>query len=392
MKILKLLLLMLIFSIPVIAQQQPNPFIPQLSDENKRVRMTALNRICLFNMAYLGDELKELMQYENEGDVLIAYLETLYCLDYPDIKPLAENVQQRIDELFPQPDKNYLARLDVSFILLSCGDLSGEDIILDYIENSSTTWVNATNSLHYLLKGNSMRREEIKQHLKRIIMEHRPSGYHNYSALVIFSTEFSDPDVIPFLISVLEEPEIESIVRVVAAEFLLKKNCYCNPVFRDRIVNDPDKYLRQNIAGLLIDKYGSPSDLKYLIDYIPNEPDPLIAEVMSIYVKNFIPPHPDDLSTVEKIERLKPYVEELYQYEWISDHETYAALSGEAVMISELYNQQDIMELCTALNKFLSNVEDSYREYLTNEGYKFLHYTAVYIKEAVEEEFNTCPE
>jgi hypothetical protein len=384
------LLLISLFIIQIVVPAQEHPLLDELRSENKYRRESALVEICHQKLSYLAGDVVTILSEEREGIVLIKYLETLKCLEFDGLYEITQQLLSEVESFDISPTQKRILKGVAYYILLNFGDTAGTDFILSDInpQHILVIYLESLMLIHDLVPE---KREEVVNFLKQVVENTFLSGYRNVALNWFYEVYGSDTK--EYIIYVFKNNSAFSI-RMEAAELLVEMDYEnSNSLLKDRLSVDPASQVRLHITSLLASKYGRPSDIKYILDHIIVEPDPETAKLMNYFdVEEFIPPHPDYQSTTEKIETLNLYIEELYQYEWITDHEIYTALSGDAVMISELYNQQDIMELCTVLNKFLSDVKDSYREYITKEGYKYLHYYAVYIKHAVEEEFNTCPE
>ena len=154
---------------------------------------------------------------------------------------------------------------------------------------------------------------------------------------------------------------------------------------------DPAWSLRIAIADSLLLHFGKPIDLKTVIDYQPIEPDETAKSLMQYSIQEFIPPRPT-VTTSVMIVNLDSYTDELYQYGWIPTEERYNSYKGLISQIKKLYNRSILNDLCIKLNQLISNsFQDVQYGYITQEGYKFLHYYGTYIKENVETELGTCP-
>ena len=154
---------------------------------------------------------------------------------------------------------------------------------------------------------------------------------------------------------------------------------------------DPAWSLRIAIADSLLSHFGKPLDLKTVIDYQPTEPEETAKSLMQYSIQEFIPPRPA-VSTSEMIVNLDLYTDQLYQYGWITTEERYNSYKNLINQIKKFYNRSKLNELCSSLNQLLSNsFQDVQYGYITQEGYKFLYYHGIYIKENVETELGTCP-
>jgi len=151
--------------------------------------------------------------------------------------------------------------------------------------------------------------------------------------------------------------------------------------------------LRIGIADSLLFRFGEPSDLKAVIDHQPNDPDETAKSLMGYSINEFIPPKPDSLNCYELCEKLISYTGELFQYGWIRNEETrdyYVQQLAEVNKSIEITGE--INDACVIIkDQIIPQVErDLKDELISEEGYKFLHYYTIYIKEDIEEEFGAC--
>lgn len=189
--------------------------------------------------------------------------------------------------------------------------------------------------------------------------------------------------------------EQEWILRSTALKSLLNIN-YLNSrsVFYERLQDDPHRDIRWEIADSLLCYFGEPQDLKKIIDYYPNESDPIVRKDMQHSTNVFIPPKPVTLDYSGLCTRLVTYTDEMFGYEWIHNEET---RDYYAQRVTEIYESiqatGEISEACSIIDeRILLPLEQHLQEQeVTVEGYNFLHYYTIYIKEAIEQDFGACP-
>ncbi|NWF91247.1 MAG: HEAT repeat domain-containing protein, partial [Ignavibacteriaceae bacterium] len=116
--------------------------------------------------------------------------------------------------------------------------------------------------------------------------------------------------------------EQEWILRSTALKSLLNIN-YLNSrsVFYERLQDDPHRDIRWEISDSLLCYFGEPQDLKKIIDYYPNESDPIVRKDMQHSTNVFIPPKPDT-DYYGLCTRLITYTDEMFVYNWIHNEET----------------------------------------------------------------------
>jgi hypothetical protein len=167
-----------------------------------------------------------------------------------------------------------------------------------------------------------------------------------------------------------------------------------NNLIKERILTDPGRSMRTKMVEFLLNIFGSPSDLKFVIDYQHTEAHPTSKSLMGFYIQKFIPPKPDTLDWNGLTTKLISYTDELFQYGWIANHQTKDFYSKRLEDIISLINQTNEIDSACAImsDQLLPQAEqDLLEELITTEGYKFLHYYSVYIKDDIKEEFGQCP-
>lgn len=92
------------------------------------------------------------------------------------------------------------------------------------------------------------------------------------------------------------------------------------------------------------------------------------------------------------INNLITYTEELFQYEWIIEQETFDYYVTTLIDLRESLYAGELELACSIINERLpAQIEQDMQEMLiTIEGYKFLHYHTVYISESIEYWLGPC--
>jgi hypothetical protein len=183
--------------------------------------------------------------------------------------------------------------------------------------------------------------------------------------------------------------------RTLALEYLCINNYVeLNSLLKQQLELEEEWSLRTDMADSLLFRFGEPSDLKAVIDYQPNEPDETARSLMAYSIEDFIPPKPDTLNWIGLTNKLITYTDELLQYGWIANQQTKDFYTTKLQDIITLINQtNEVDSACTIINsQLLPRAEqDLQQELITTEGYKFLHYYTIYIKEEMEGAFGPCP-
>jgi hypothetical protein len=133
--------------------------------------------------------------------------------------------------------------------------------------------------------------------------------------------------------------------------------------------------------------WGTPGDLKAIVDYQPDEPDETAKSLMGFAIQKFIPPHPGkDVTTAQMIDNLISYVEALIGYEWILPNAQFDFFNH-AKEVYNSYHSEQIGAAHELLLEIKGHAEEALaNEEITVEGYKFLYYYPSYIIQRIEEE------
>jgi hypothetical protein len=380
-RILFIIIAFILIDLSIIYPQAAQ-LIEYLKDENVLVRRRALEIICRGNHTQYLNEVINNMSNESNGEVLSDYLLTLHCLGHHDIT-LVHDFIDKIDDLFPDsPLEKNRKRVIASYLLLEYDDTSGVENLLESINNSITDIkFHQLKSLKLMFNKTPDRRDQVKEVLENIVRYTLHGGYRNI-ALNYLYTEFGTGST-NFIIDVLQNNS-DFAIKMSSADLLVEmKYPGGNALFKNRLLVDPDREFRLDLVEILLKDYGEPSDLKFVLDYIPSETEPISVKLMKLNISDFKPQHLEN-QTYELITKLLNYPDILLDYEWIADTNMRDKYLSLAEQIQIYYKEENFHSLCESLDEFISEVQYDYSEkYLSKEGYKFLYYTAVYVKEDV---------
>jgi hypothetical protein len=255
--------------------------------------------------------------------------------------------------------------------------------------------ITAFNMLEKIILNSPQYEIDSKLELINIIDNSENNDYRSYSLECLerhYGAEFINKYEILF------QMDTYWIVRQKSLEYLVKYNYVgFKEILTNQLPNDSYWVLRNKIAQTILNNYGEPSDLKIVSDYQPSEPNETARSLMAYFINDFIPPKPDTLNWNELATRLISYSEEMYGYEWISSESVrdyYIDMLLNVISIMEGSEGTGVLEAaCSILDeRILAQAEqDLQEELITNEGYKFLHYYTIYIKEEIEEVLGPCP-
>ena len=307
----------------------------------------------------------------------LAYIDTLNNLptDYTGIDPL-------------------FLKAMAAGILLKEGNSSKVQLIFDYIdEDSSNITFPTVTWLPYIIKNASEYEQRAKELLINIL-DNSDWDLERVTSLMSLY-EIYGSEMKPLLINMFEEDgsptNKKTVLDTLVANF---KSEELHNLLKDRLVADTSSYIRYNIVKKLLDDFGTPADLMYVINYQPTEPHETARGIMLHSIQGFIPPRPD-IFVFSMIDTLRSYAEQLYQYQWITDSKAYKAY---LLLLKEQKNESDTLQAAKAylsnINLLIARVQSDFScetvtedgstttgNLITEAGYKFMYYYSIYIKD-----------
>lgn len=393
--IIHILILLKIFFLSNFILCQNDPLIEALDNPNVLIRQRALFRVQDEMLSQYASALEERIFVQSEPFMIEEYLNTLNIIRSEHLESLALefiDFTDNFNEMEPPRDP-LEAKVFATTVLFNVDNYSTSEFIFELLDRD---WplinITAYNLLEKVIINVPQYESTAKSKLINIIDNSENNEFRSYSISCLernYGEEYLSKYVSLF------QNDSYWVVRHKCIEYLIKYNYVeLNPLLKTRLVTDPYWVLRNTIANTLLLVYGKPSDLKAVIDYQPNEPDETARSLMAYSITHFIPPKPEGLSYNDLFLRLISYTDELFQYSWIENEETrdyYAQILTETYKSIE--STGEIGEACAIIDeRILQQLEqDLAEELITIEGYKFLHYYTIYIKEGIEEEFGPCP-
>ena len=397
MKIIILTYLLISLISPTLsAQCEVNKLTSLLYSSDVHDRINAAQRIADCNLEELIPLLEE--RYYDENYLYAAHriLFALAKLDAENLEKITLDFIGNVDNLtLITPDDPLGSKVYATQILFNLNNYSTIDYIFQIVDRDRPEFNPLTIFLlieflsnNELIRYRNYAKTELENYLntdedyvtRSLVLDHLAASYGSRIVDLILDKAYN---------------EQEWILRSTALKSLLNIN-YENSrsVFYERLQDDPNRDVRWEIADSVLCHWGEPQDLKKILNYYPNEPDPVVKKDMQYYsTRVFIPPKPEGLSYNDLFFRLISYTDELFQYGWIENEETrdYYIQKLNAVKES-IENNNATAEACTIINEQLlpKAEQDLKGELITTEGYKFLHYYTIYIKEEIEKEFGSC--
>jgi hypothetical protein len=317
----------------------------------------------------------------------------LDALNDQEIRGYTHALIDRADQfaLHESPENPLFAKVDASGILFKYDDFSTAEYLIEYIELKKPNILWFINLLPLVYQNVPAYRQVIKDDLVNILenAEYETNRFIALEHLIGSAGTEAITNIVNAFVN-----NSKSSIRLLAFEGLIKLNYQeLNSLFKTRLSLDSDEVIRSLIADTLLIKFGTPSDLKAVIDYQPNEPDEISRRLMGYSIQNFIPPKPDKMNWNGLATKLITYTDEIYGYGWITNEaikDSYATLLEDVIDI--IGKTTEIDSACTIINTVLlpQTEQDLQEKQITTEGYKFLHYYTIYIKEEIEEELGPC--
>lgn len=313
------------------------------------------------------------------------FLSTLYNLGYEDVSTQAYGLISRADEFANDPEypsDPLEAKVLATAILIYKEDYSTVEYVFEQLNQGEITEnkILAIHLLRYIMDNVPSYKQEAKNILMNAL-NNESEDIRYYSLLYLaeeFGEEMNDELVENFVNS------NDSPTKMMALKHLCINNySELNLLLKQQLESEESSSLRIDIADSLLLRFGEPSDLKAVIDYQPNEPDYTASKLMGYSIDEFIPPKPASLNWSGLIKKLISYTNEMYSYQWIANTQTRDYFISKLNLLNSQIALGRFKDACNTLNKdLLARIDkDLTSNNITTEGYKFLHYYCVYIKE-----------
>jgi hypothetical protein len=358
--------------------------VDSLYSENYGTKISAIRCVNDFEPEGATEVILELI--ENQQPYLqIQFLNALYTLGYEEVSTQAHNLILRADEFANDPEYPWDpldAKVFATAILIYKGDYTTIEYVFEQLNQGDITEsvALAFQMLTYIMNNVPSYKEEAKNILVGAL--NNDDEYFRYYALSYLAEEFGEEMNSELVDKFVNDSDLP--IRTLALEHLCINNySELNSLLKQQLEMEVEPSLRIDIADSLLIRFGEPSDLKTVIDYQPNEPDETARPLMGYSIDDFIPPKPATLNCQGMITRLVSYTTEMFTYGWITNTKTRDYYISTLNLLNSQLERRLYAEACATLNvKLLERIEtDLAANKITTEGYKFLHYYCVYIKE-----------
>lgn len=323
------------------------------------------------------------------------FVDVLFILEYGDIGDIIYQFIDICDE-FPQEDPLYF-KVEATELLFKLGDYNTVEYVFEYINQdplkNSQKFIDLLKEIAFYLPQYS----EVGKDLLVNIKENSESYLNRRLALQHLILLFGENNLKDEIHStIINDPN--SNMRKYALEhynFSDRKE-----LLRQQIENDSHRYRRIKYSEIYLENYGEPEDLEFIKEYLLIEPDELARRSITLLTIGFVPPRitlpdyipHDEYSLSKKIDIFISYTEDLFLYEWIEE-ETYKYYKHRLNLLLYQVEEENFEEMCSIIDEdLLERIEEDFNNSgtLTIEGYKFLHFHTIYIREDFEDEFGLC--
>lgn len=390
----------IVFIINTLIFSQADTLLEKLDGESFYYKFEALRIIRENNLEEYIPELEKRIFIQETLLLQEVYLKTLNALNAANTYDFAIQYYNSIDIFNPQPYIEFNSKLEmkarIQQIFFKYGDYSKTEDIFTYLDdpNEMKRYGLILHDLKTVYENVPLFQTQALDWLLIILNESTDKFIRKLSLEILNEINYSE--IINTCVGIINNENEDGNLKYFASRILFDRDYEGLPdILRDKINSDPSDVLRWRFASGLLEYYALPSDWKLVIDHIPNEPDEDTRGMFEIIVDKFIPPKPDSLSYFDLCTKLISYTgEEMYQYGWIANEKTRDYYAEELTAVKQsIKNTGKIEQACEIINsQILPQAEqDLQRHLITEEGYKFLHYYTIYIKEEIEKEFGPCP-
>ena len=379
------LLLILIFTLNIHADE----ITDKLDSPDWSIRYVTVTYIIDNNLAQYTSALADRIFNQPSLGIMYHFLEGLFALQYVNIEEYIFQFINMSDQ-FPQEEPLYY-KVEATGLLVALDNLTTVDYVFEYVNIDPVKY---GERLIPLLRDIAVKIPQHSQTIKELLVNIKDN-----SDSYLLRREALDDLIFLFSENDLHDEILTSITTDTDADIRKFAMEYYNftdrkDLLKQQIQNDAHRYLRIMYVEDILKNYGQPEDLKFVIDYLPSEPDTNASWNIYSQIRLFVPQKPDTLDYYGLCTKLVTYTDEMFDYDWIQNEETKDYYTQRLTEVYEsIENTDEIGYACSIIDeRILSQLEQDLAEQLiTSEGYKFLHYYTNYIKDEIEEEYSSCP-
>ena len=390
MKITIILLLTIIFSFPLCAQeltqQEKQRIIDSLDSNNNRENYNALLNVEKYNIV---EAIPKLESKAQNGDCTAIYLRLLQKLGSYNVQSLAHIAIDSSNKCYDPVETRY----DCSKILIELGDYSAAEYIIDYYNNKASKYFFDITLIPKIIDN----RPDLLQQSKTVVFDYaqnfRGSSFTRYIANAIIADKYPN-DAVPVLVnSFRNEPDDASRILSLWLLFVIDYS-ELPELMRERLVQEPVPSYRYIIADSLLKEFGTLQNYRFVKEYAVNESDEVTRSLIENEVEIFVPVPPDSTKlTLDLLDNLINYVDSVLTYTWLGDLTFSNELKNILTTAKTNLQNGDSLTCRVQVKTFQDLVDNVYKDslnsdprFVTIEGWKFLYWNAQYILDRLPEQ------
>lgn len=362
--------------------------LERLDSPDYSVRVDALIEIRDNNLVEYINDLVERTFEQPRLYLTDFFVDVLFILEYGDIGGI---IYQFIDVCDNFPQENPLGyKVQATELLFQLDDHSTVEYVFEYV---SLDPLKNGEEFISLLKEIALNIPQYSQTVKDLLI-----NIKNNSEFYSKRKEALENLILIFGENSLQTEILSSIINDSNADIRNLAMGHYNftdrkDLLRQQIENDSDWYRRLNYSEIYLKSYFEPEDLKFIKDYSLIEPNEVAGRSIANLSDGFIPPKPDTLNWNGLTTRLISYTYDLLQYDWIASEIIRAFYQTKLNDVIQAVQAGKYGKACAIINNTLLPTIEQHlgNNNITIEGYKFLHYYTIYIKEEIEGQFGACP-
>lgn len=284
-----------------------------------------------------------------------------------------------------------LVRVDATMILFKVGNFSTVNHYwewLDKFHEGYKVWhYGYLTGLAYILHNMHEYESRAKEELIFYTKHHNNAMFRR--ALISHFEYSKDQDIINMLLDIARNDN-DPYTRYTAYSKLTEFDYDEIYSFtKERLLNETINIYKLNYADTLLNKYGSPSDYNYVINYVFHSP----YEYSTLFLKDYEPIIPVDISSLMIIlDTLVSFANQSFDYSWLQDQHFKTELETHIVDAKTFLENGDSTKCYKEVEIFNNKVNSvyldsvgSYPKFVSEEGWKFLYHYSNYILERLPE-------
>ncbi|RJP68335.1 MAG: hypothetical protein C4539_09245 [Ignavibacteriales bacterium] len=278
---------------------------------------------------------------------------------------------------------------DLARVLFKLNNYSKVDKVVDLWDRDTINVnISVFYSLKYLMKKfPELYEERGKRELEKIIFDKNSSHSDKYFSLESLRYVYGN-EVLPLVIKVfLEDEDVGS--RTAFLSYLVDEypRNSVEPFLKERLYSDTNKYILNEIAAKLLQKYLTISNYKYVKTYWDTHPDIADSTIIDLELTLFFKPQePEKVVPVQvMIDTLNSYIQQLLNYNWLDNNLSIELTSILNKFLSYLTNDDSLMcarqikSFQQTVNFELNDSLNTTSNFVTEDAWKFLYYYSQYI-------------